>query len=149
MVVYFFEFLTLFTLRGHNFLNSIPILMIFSAPNVPIRGVKFCLDTKNNGVLPLDLAYLKCLNVVVAIQFATNEQLKSLTQIFCLWIPYYKLYKEGLFDYVFTLKYLCHFGMNLKKLHLKAKHKIQNKISWLFFHAFSFVLFYLCTYLGK
>jgi hypothetical protein len=123
--------------------------MIFSAPNVLIKGVKFCLDTKNNGVLPLDLAYFKCLNVIVAIQFATNKQLKNLTHMFCFQIPCYKLYKEDLFCYVFTLKYMCQFGMNLKKLNLKAKHKIKNKISWLFFNAFSFLLFYLFTYLGK
>jgi hypothetical protein len=38
-----------------------------------------CLDTKNNGAFPLDLACFECLNVMVATQFATNEQLKNLT----------------------------------------------------------------------
>ncbi len=36
----FGEFLTPSTLRGHNILNSISFLMIFSAPNVPIRRVQ-------------------------------------------------------------------------------------------------------------
>jgi hypothetical protein len=48
----------------------------------------------------------------------------------CLRIPYYKLYKKGLFSYVLTLKYMCNFGMNFKKLNRKAKNK--NKILWLF-----------------
>ncbi len=52
---------------------------------------------------------------------ATNEQLKDLTHIFCFQIPYYKLYKEGLFPYVFALKYMCHFGMSVKKALLRGK----------------------------
>jgi hypothetical protein len=48
--------------------------------------------------------------------------------MFCFWIPCYKLYKEGLFFYVLTLKYMCHFGTSLKKLNLKAKHKILKTI---------------------
>ncbi len=51
--------------------------------------------------------------------------------------------------YVFTSKYMCHFGMNFKKLNLKAKHKIKNEISWLFFSALSLVLSNLLTYLGR
>ncbi len=70
---------------------------------------------------PLDMACLERLSVIIA----TNEQLKTLTHMFCIQIPCYKLYKEGLFSYVFTLKYMCHFGMNWKKLNLKAKHKIK------------------------
>ncbi len=97
----------------------------------------------------MDLVYFECLNVIVTIQFATNEQLKDLTHMICLQIPCYKLYKEGLFSYVFTLKYMCHFGMNLKKLNLKAKHKLKKINSWLFFSALSFVFSYLLTYLGK
>jgi len=46
------------------------------------------------------------------------------------------------------LKYMCHFGFSLKKLNLKAKHKIKNKILWLFFNALSLVISYLFTYLG-
>jgi hypothetical protein len=59
------------------------------------KGFKFCLHIKNNGALPLDLAYLACLSVIIATQFATNEQLKNLTHMFCVQIPCYKLYKEG------------------------------------------------------
>ena len=79
----------------------------------------------------MDLACLKHLSVIVVTQFATNEQLKDLTHMFCLQIPCYKLYKQGFISYVFTLKYMCHFGMS-KKLNLKAKHKINLKNSWLF-----------------
>ncbi len=82
-MVCFFEFLTPSTLRGHNFLNSIMFFMIFSASNVPIGEVQVLL-TKNNGALPLDLARLECLSVIVATQFATNEQLKDLTHMLCL-----------------------------------------------------------------
>jgi hypothetical protein len=57
--------------------------MIFSASNVPIGEVQVLL-TKNNGALPLDLARLECLSVIVATQFATNEQLKDLTHMLCL-----------------------------------------------------------------
>jgi hypothetical protein len=32
--------LTPYSLRGHNFLNSISFLMIFNAPHVPIGGVQ-------------------------------------------------------------------------------------------------------------
>jgi hypothetical protein len=39
-MVYFFEFLTPSTLGGHNYLNFIPFLMIFSASYVPIKGVQ-------------------------------------------------------------------------------------------------------------
>ncbi len=53
--------------------------------------------------------------------------------MFCFQISCYKLYKKGLFFYVFTLKYMCRFGMNLKMFNPKAKHKIKDKISWLFF----------------
>jgi hypothetical protein len=34
----------------------------------PIGGFKFFVDTKKNGALPLDLAYLEHLNVIIAIQ---------------------------------------------------------------------------------
>jgi len=58
---------------------------------------------------------------IVATQFAVKEQLKDLTHMLCFWISYYKLYKEGMFSYVFTFKYMCHFGMSLEKLDLKGK----------------------------
>jgi hypothetical protein len=47
-----------------------------------LERLKFFLNTKNNGALPLDLAYVECLSVIVATQFATNEQLKDLTFVF-------------------------------------------------------------------
>jgi hypothetical protein len=82
-----------------------------------------------------------------ATQFASSQQLNDLTHMFCFQIPCYNLYKEGLFSYILTLKYTCHFGMNFKKLNLKSKHKIKNKISWLLFSALSLVFSYLFTYL--
>jgi hypothetical protein len=33
-----------------------------------MKGVQVLLDTRNNGALPLDLAYPKCLNVIVVTQ---------------------------------------------------------------------------------
>jgi hypothetical protein len=39
-VVFFFDFLTPSTLGGHNFLNSIMFLMIFSAPDVSIGRIQ-------------------------------------------------------------------------------------------------------------
>ncbi len=70
---------------GHNFLNYIMFWTIFNAPYVPIGGFKFCLDTKNNGALPLDPTYTEHLNVwsptslpyVVATQFAIKNQLED------------------------------------------------------------------------
>jgi hypothetical protein len=41
------------TLRGHNFFNSIPFLMIFSAPNVLIGGVQILFKHQENWSLPL------------------------------------------------------------------------------------------------
>jgi hypothetical protein len=64
---------------------------------------------------------------------AINEQLKDLIHMICLQIPCYKLYKEDLFSYVLTLKYMCHFGMSSKKLKLKVKHKIKNNNFMVFF----------------
>ncbi len=57
--------------------------------------------------------------IVITIQFATKKQLKDLTHMFCFQIPCRKLYKEGAFSYVLTLKYKCHFGMSSKKFNLK------------------------------
>jgi hypothetical protein len=50
---------------------------------------------------------------IIATQFRSKKQLKDFTHMFYLLIPCYKLYKEGVFSYVFTLKYMCYFGMNL------------------------------------
>jgi len=102
--------------------------MILSVSNVPIGRVQVLCGHQKQWSPPLE-----CLSVIVATQFATNEQLKDLTHMFCFQIPCYKLYKKGFFSYLLTLKYMCHFGMNSKKLNLKAKHKINIKqISWLF-----------------
>ncbi len=58
-----FEFLTLFTLGGHNFLNSIMFFMISSVQDVPIEGIQVLFKHQKNRALPLDLAYPKCFNV--------------------------------------------------------------------------------------
>jgi hypothetical protein len=42
--------------------------MILSALDAPIGGIKSFFRPKKNGPLPLDLAYLECLSVIVAIQ---------------------------------------------------------------------------------
>jgi hypothetical protein len=57
--------------------------MIFSAPYAPIGGIQVLFRQKKNEALPLHLAYLECLNVIVATQFAINEQLKDLTLMLC------------------------------------------------------------------
>jgi hypothetical protein len=46
--------------------------------------------------------------------------------MFYLQTPCDKIYKEGLFFYILTLKYKCHLEMNSKKFNLKVKHKIKN-----------------------
>jgi len=59
---------------------------------------------------------------VVVTLFVTKKKLQDLTQyMICFWIPCHKLYKEGVFSYVLTLKYTCHFGMSSKKLGHKDK----------------------------
>jgi hypothetical protein len=84
LVVCFFECLASSTLRGHNFFNFIPFLMIFNAPYAPIRRVQILFRHQKNKAHPLDLACLECLSVIIATQFATNEQLKNLIHMFCL-----------------------------------------------------------------
>ncbi len=54
-------------------------------------------------------------------QFATRGKQKTLTHMFCFLIPCYKLYKEGMFFYVLTLKYKCHFTRTSKNLNPKNK----------------------------
>ncbi len=132
-MVCFSKFLIPSILRGHNFLKFIPFLTIFSTPNVLIRRVEvlFRHQKKWNPPLGFGLPWaLKCYNCN---SITINEKLKHLTHMFCLQIPCDKLYKENLFYYVFTVKYMCHFGWAEKKLNPKAKHKIKNKISWLLF----------------
>jgi hypothetical protein len=76
----FFECLEpAFVVRWFDFLSFWPpllwgaiifsiFLMTFNVSNVPIGGVQFFFDTKNNGAFPLDLACLERLNVILAIQ---------------------------------------------------------------------------------
>ncbi len=51
----------------------------------------------------------------------TIEQLKDLTHMLCLQISCHKLYKEGLFSYVLTLKIHVSFWDELLKFELKGK----------------------------
>jgi len=131
-------------LRGHNFLNSIPFWKKFSALGALIGKVQVLFRHQKQWNPPLGYGLpwtLRCYNCN---SIATNEQLKNLTHMFCLWTPCYKLYKKNLFSYVFTLKYICHSGMSWKKLNLKVKHKIKIK-----FHRYFLVHLILCfpTYL--
>jgi hypothetical protein len=48
-----FEFFTLSTLGGHNFLNSILFIMIFSAQDVPIEGIQVLFGHQKQQNLPL------------------------------------------------------------------------------------------------
>jgi hypothetical protein len=56
---------------------------------------------------------------IISTQFVSNVQLKDLTNMFCFWILFHKLYKQGVFYFVFTLKYMSQFGMSLRKYNLK------------------------------
>jgi hypothetical protein len=51
---------------------------------------------------------------LVATQFVIEMQLKDLTHQCFPWISSHKLYNKGVFSCVFTLKYMCQFGMNFK-----------------------------------
>jgi hypothetical protein len=83
----------------------------------------------------------------ITTQFVTKEKLKYSTHMFCLWIPCYKLYKEGTSFLIFShLNTSVVLGWAKKKFNLKG-NKILNKISWLFFNSLSLVLSYLLTYL--
>jgi hypothetical protein len=44
---------------------------------VPIRGVQFFLDTRNNGALPMDVACHECLSVIIITQLQLNLQLRN------------------------------------------------------------------------
>jgi hypothetical protein len=58
---------------------------------------------------------------VIATQFATKKQLKKFNH--CAF--FFKFMSQNIlkvvFFYVLTLKYICHFGMSLKKLNPKRK----------------------------
>jgi hypothetical protein len=71
-VICLFEFLTLFTLVGHNFLISNPFSTIVSVSNAPGGGVQVLFGHKNNGALPLDLAFPEQLNVQSPIDLPYN-----------------------------------------------------------------------------
>jgi hypothetical protein len=131
-------------LRGHNFLYSIIFLMILNALDASIGRVQVLFRCQKQWSPPLGFGLPWVVKCYSCNSIATNEQLKELTYMFCLWIPCYKIYKKGLFSYVFTLKYMCHFGMNRKKLNSKAKHKLKKQI-----HGYSLVDLVLCffTYL--
>ncbi len=99
-----------------TFSISIPFLMIFNVPDVPTGGFKFCLNTPKKWSLPLGSNLPWMLKCYSCNSIATNEHLKDLTHMLCFRISCYKLYKGGLFSYVLTFKYMCHFGMSLKNL---------------------------------
>jgi len=147
--VFFFELLTLSTLKGHNFLNFIPSLTIFSSTKCVNRKGSSFVETPKRMEASLGFSLLwvvKCYNCnSICNEWKTKRFLPYVLSS----NPCYKLYKEDLFSYVFTLKCMCHFGMSLQKLNWKAKHKIKNKISWLFSTTFSLVLSYLLTYRDK
>jgi hypothetical protein len=50
---YFFQFMTLFTLRGHNFLNFISFLTIFNAPDASIGEAQLLFAHQKQQSLPL------------------------------------------------------------------------------------------------
>jgi len=62
---------------------------------------------------------------LVVIEFVIKAQLKGLTNMFCLLMSSYEVYKEGAFSSNFTLKIMCYLGKVQKSLTLKAKHKIK------------------------
>jgi hypothetical protein len=97
--------------------------------NLFLQGVVNRLLYLTYNPFPLDLAYFDRLTIIIVTQFITYIK-KACSLMFLI------------------LKYMCHFGFSLKKLNLKAKHKIKNKILWLFFNALSLVISYLLTYLG-
>ncbi len=106
--------------------------MIFNALDTPIGGVQVLFRHKKQWNLPFGFGLPWMLKCYSCKSITTNEQLKDLTHMFYFWIPCYKLYKEGLFSYVLTLKYMCQFWMNFKKFKLKEKHKIYKKIIAIF-----------------
>jgi len=109
--------------EGHNFLNYISFVTIFSALDAPIGKIQVLFKHQKQWNLPLRSGMPWALKCYSCNSIATNEQLKDLTHMFCLRIPCYILYKEGFFFYVFTLKYMCHFGMNWKKFNPKKNIK--------------------------
>jgi len=64
---------------------------------------------------------------IIATQFVIQKQLKDLTHMLCVWIWCHKLYKNGVFFYVLTLKYTPISRQVQKSLTLKTKHEIKFK----------------------
>ncbi len=122
---FIFEFLTPSTLGAHNFLNFISFLMIFSALKAPIGGVQVLFRHHKQWSSPFWSSLPWMFKCYSCNSIPTKEQLKDLTHMIYFRILCYKLYKKGLFSYIFTLKCKCHFGMCSKKFNLMAKHKIK------------------------
>jgi hypothetical protein len=93
-------------LRGHNFFNSILFLTIFSALNVLIKRVQILFKRQKQWSPPLGSGLLWAHKCYSCNWITTNEQLKDLTDMFCLQIPCYKLYKEG-FSFMFSHQNTC------------------------------------------
>jgi hypothetical protein len=90
--------LTPSTLKGHNFLDSIPFFIIFNALDMLIEGVQVFFTRPKKWSPPLGFGLPSAFKCYNCNSITTNEQLKDLTHMFCLQIPCYKLYKEGLFS---------------------------------------------------
>ncbi len=60
---------------------------------------------------------------LVVIEFVIKVQLKGLTNMFCLLMSSYKVYKEGAFFSNFTLKIMCYLGKVQKSLTLRQNIK--------------------------
>jgi hypothetical protein len=61
--LFFFEFLTSFIFKDHDFLISNLFRQLLVCQMCQEEGFKFCLDTKKNRALPLDPAYPESLYV--------------------------------------------------------------------------------------
>jgi hypothetical protein len=136
-------------LKGHNFLNFIPSLTIFSSTKCVNRKGSSFVETPKTMEASLGFSLLWAVKCYNCNSICNEWKTKRFLPYVLSSNPCYKLYKEDLFSYVFTLKCMCHFGMSLQKLNWKAKHKIKNKIPWLFSTALSLVLSYLLTYRDK
>jgi hypothetical protein len=77
----FFEFLSPFTVGGHNFFISNPFLMIFSVLDAPRGGFQVFLDTRNNKTF----SWLIYSNTVVASNVQVNWFMRFVMEFF---IPY-------------------------------------------------------------
>jgi hypothetical protein len=103
MVFFFlnFEFWITSLLKGHNFLNSIPFLMIFNVPDPWIRKVQVLLDTRNTWALPLDRVCPECLSVrspagllVLRSSFPKCSHPKPTTALVYTWISHHPMQED-------------------------------------------------------